>query len=278
MTTGTTSERFPDFSALLEATRGDPERAFGVKLEERGDSVIGHIRPGGLPLGADGAPAAGALGVLVDDTLGFALVRAARRPAWSVSVEIAVDFVAPLTEVGGLQATGLATDIDHTAGFAQGEVRDERGRILVSARQHGRYIPLPTPGLTPPRTEHRMIGTDVLDLLGATVSTQATVTTLTIVDPEPWLNNLGTLHGGVGLCAAEAAATCATLDSAEALRTTSLSAAFGRPMRGNGPFTFAARTLQAGRTLRVVEVIGSADGRACTFARIIRQASSGVAR
>ncbi|MFE6509457.1 PaaI family thioesterase [Nocardioides sp. NPDC057767] len=278
MTTETTSERDPDFSALLKATQGHPERAFGVELEERGDIVTGRTRAGVLPLGADGKLAAGALGVLVDDTLGFALVGAARRPSWSVSVEIALDFVGPLTGASGLHATGLATDLDGTAGFAQGEVRDDQGRMLVSARQHGRYVPLPTPDRMAPRLERLLTGSDVLDLLGATVSTEAAATTLTIDDPAPWLNNLETLHGGIGICAAEAAATCATLDGAEALRTTSISAAFGRPMRGDGAFAFVAKTLQAGRTLRVVEVVGSAQGRACIFARIIRQASAGVAR
>lgn len=97
--------------------------------------------------------------------------------------------------------------------------------------------------------------------------------TVAIDDPTPWHNPMGALHGGVAICAAEVAATGATLANPTPLRTTALTAAFARPMSGAGPYSFEARSLHAGRTLQVVEVIGTANGRPCTFARVVRQSA-----
>jgi len=273
MTTASTSEAF-GVPALIEASVGTPEHAFRMTPMIVGDEGIeGSMRPGGLPHGADGRPAAGAVGVLVDDVLGFALIAAVRRPSWSVSVEISLDFLEPLTSTGALHVTGHGTDVDGLAGFASGDLRDDNGRVLVKARQHGRFLPR-THGAPSGQSTVVEPLASVLDLLGAVTSSDLQGATLTIADTRPWLNPLGGVHGGVAICAAEAVATCATMDSAQPLRTTSMSVSFGRPVKGEGPVIFKTRTIHNGRTLRLIDVTGSVDGRPCAFARVVRQASA----
>lgn len=263
----------PEVAELLRSALGRRKQAFGLASLTVGDggavegSLDNEFR---LPAGPDDRPAAGALGVLVDDALGFALI-AAGGGSWSVSVEISMDFVAPLP-TAGVRLRGRCSDLDGMAGFARGEVRDEHGDVVVHARQHGRYVPRPALPEPVPATVPKPSAT-VLELLGATMSAEGTTATVAVDDPTPWHNAMGALHGGVAICAVEAAATGATLASPTPLRTTSLTVAFARPMTGGGHYSFAARSLHTGRTLQVVEVVGTASGRPCTFARVVRQSA-----
>lgn len=254
---------------------GVPETAFGIPrlYAESDDSITGSMTPGRVPLGPDGRPAAGAVGVLADDALGFSLMASSPDPTWSVSVEITLDFLAELPRTCGLHVTARGTMIDQLAGYGEGRVVDDDGRLLVTARQHGRYVAGPESGTGPAAPVDVAAREHLTDLLGATTQRGRSEATLRLADPQPWLNPMGALHGGVAICAAEAAAALATSASAFPLRTTSMSISFARPMAGPGPFEFVTRVLHAGRTVQMVDVVAQANGTPCTFARVVRQVS-----
>lgn len=266
------SARATQINEHLRYADGLPEQAFGLappRLHTDG-AVTGRMPAERIPTGPDSAPSAGALGVLADDVLGFAMIASSRAAAWSVSVEIAMDFLAPLPTAGGLHICGHGSHVDAIAGYAHGEVRDDQHRLLVVARQHGRFVPVPsTPPEQLPTLDRR--SKDVLGLLGATVRRDGEGAIILIGDPRPWLNPKGALHGGMAIAAAEAAATYTTLDSPVPLRTTSLAITFPRPMSGPAPYTFKARPLHVGRTLRLIDVVGYAEDTPRTFVRVVRQ-------
>lgn len=270
-----TGDRATDTAALINSGRSPAENAFGVavNLRTNSHSVTGTQPVDILPSGADGRPAAGALGVLVDDVNGLCLLGASTEHRGSVSVEISMDFVAPLPTEGVLLALATGTDVDGIVGHATGTVRDGAGRLLVTASVHGRFVEGPTLDSEGPQHPAPLRGGDVLTLLGATFTETDGVGSLRLADGTRWANRLGALHGGIAICAAEAAATCMSAESS--LRTTSLTVAYARAMTADRTLRFDARLLHAGRTMRVIEVVGHADGRPCTYARVIRQSSPG---
>lgn len=268
-------DRAAGTAALINSGLSRAEDAFGVAVELCTDSssVTGTAPADLLPAGADGRPAAGALGVLVDDVNGLCLLGASTQQKGSVSVEISMDFVAPLPTEGMLLAIGSGTDVDGVVGHATGTVRDGAGRLLATASVHGRFVD--GPALDSPVPEHAISlrGGDVLALLGASFTEADGGGSLRLADGARWANRLGALHGGIAICAAEAVATCLSAESS--LRTTSLTVAYARAMAADRTLRFDARMLHAGRTMRVIEVVGHADDRPCTYARVIRQASPG---
>lgn len=270
-----TGDRGADIAALINNGLSPAEDAFGVAVHPRGSSssVTGTQPAKLLPTGADGRPAAGALGVLVDDINALGMLGASAQRKRALSVEISMDFVAPLPAEGTLIATGSGTDVDGIVGHATGTVRDGSGRLLVTASQHGRFVDAPEPDVSARERPTPLRGGQVLSMLGASFTAKDGGGSLHLTDGVRWANRLGALHGGMAICAAEAAATC--LSAEPALRTTSLTVAYARAMVADRTLRFDARLLHAGRTMHVIEVIGHADDRPCTYARVIRQASPG---
>lgn len=270
-----TGDRAADTATMINDGLSRTEDAFGVAVHPRthSRSVTGTQPADLLPRGADGRPAAGALGVLVDDVNGVGLLGASREQKGSVSVEISMDFVAPLPTEGLLLATGSGTDIDGVVGHATGTVRDGAGRLLVTSSVHGRFVDAPAFDSSMPKHATPLRGGYVLALLDASFTEADGGGSLQMADSTRWANQLGALHGGVAICAAEAAATCLSAESS--LRTTSLTVAYARAMTADCTLRFDARLLHSGRTMRVIEVVGHADDRPCTYARVIRQGSPG---
>lgn len=266
-------DREAELARSIESAPGWPEHAFGVTglRLAGGGTVSGSMRASGTLLGPDGEPAAGAVAVLADDTLGFAAAAASPAPCWSMSIEISLDYLGPLPARTALHIRAQGTRVDAVTGYALGEIRDDSDEIVVHARHHGRIVPAPALGAAEPGQADPVAAATVTELLGARVDRTGGAPALVIDDPDPWVSPLGALHGGVAISATEAAATYATSGSSVPLRTTSLTVAFTRPLRGGRPLTFQTRALHAGRTVRVVEVTGYADGVPCTFGRVIRQ-------
>jgi acyl-coenzyme A thioesterase PaaI-like protein len=251
---------------------GSARRAFGMTpvAASAEAAATAEMSPRRMPVGPDGRPAAGAVGVLADEVMGFALISSSREQSWSVSVEISLDFLAVLPAEGALRMSAEAVDLDGTSGYSHGAIRGEAEDVLVRVRQHGRYVPRPDqrevePGPLPSRSD------DVIEVLGAELRSDPSGPRLTMKDLTPWLNPLGALHGGISICASEALATYATTDSSVPLRTTSLSIAYARRVTPDAPVEFRARVLHAGRTLRIVEVVGLMGDTPCTFTRVVRQ-------
>src|SRR6185437_8122615 len=83
----------------------------------------------------------GTVGVLIDDVLGFAIIR--QRPAgrWSVSAEISLDLVAPVPADGGrLTCQGRLVHAGAHGGTASGTVTNASGQVIALCGQHSRWV------------------------------------------------------------------------------------------------------------------------------------------
>jgi uncharacterized protein (TIGR00369 family) len=268
---------------------GGPEDLFavgGITVDDEG--VRGGMTTGPWMAGPGGLAAAGCLGVLVDDVLGYALVARRAGERWSVSTEISIDVLRPLPG-DGTRVQAL-TDQVHTSaqgGLALGRVLDAGGRVIAVCRQRGRYVtqlppgpatptggvqPLVDPvtdGVTLPATDALI---DAASLLGVRWPGSGTAEPLLEVT-DRLTNPLGNLHGGISLCASELVAMAALLPSG--LVTASVQVAYLRPAPVGAVVRFAVTVQHRGRTLAVVQVMGTNDaGKICTIATITAHQAS----
>jgi uncharacterized protein (TIGR00369 family) len=129
----------------VAAIESGPERSLGITRSKIvGDDVVTSMVTGPWLNGPAGSPPGGVLGVLVDDILGFAIVRG--RPAgwWSVSAEISVDLTGPVPADGSrIEARGRNVHSGQHGGISSGTVHDASGNIIALCRQHGRWARRP---------------------------------------------------------------------------------------------------------------------------------------
>lgn len=281
---GTARARSETLGRFLEdARRGAAETAFGVASlrQAQAAQITGSMPATAMRTGADGWPAVGGLGVLVDDVLGFAIIAAHPALAWSVSVEISVDVLGPLPREGELHVTARGSQNSRGRGFAACEMRSDSGALVAVARQHGRYVAGPTgpTGHAEAPVARGEVGTGARDAgqltetLGLDEIPDGGPSTLRLHDPRRWANALGNVHGGASLAASEATATRTAAPGNRALRTTSVTIAYLRPAPVDAAMTFRAQPVHRGRNVEVLEVIGSSGGRVCTHARVTRQSA-----
>jgi uncharacterized protein (TIGR00369 family) len=277
--------------------RSGPERAFGVSpAVADGDEVVSVMPSGPHLLGPAGLPPGGALGVLIDDILGFAIML--RRPAnlWSVSGEISLDLCRTLPSDGSpIIARGRHQHAGPHAGFATGTVTDADGRLLGTCQQHGRWVTT-MPGDAPPAPAPPGSGPQRPDQAGAEAGTPEagsrpglTVSAapdlaamlgarLRLTEGGAWLeldvtpdvvNPLGNLHGGVTFAACDLVAQAAMSAVGGPVQTASIHVAYPRPVPGGTTPRFDARVLHRGRVLGVVQVRATVDGvKPCAIATI----------
>lgn len=254
----------------MEHIKGSgPERSFRVDDLTHQDGVVSGSMPIGTWLrGPAGRPTAGSIGVLVDAALGHAIIRHSDPPRWSVATELTLHVFAPTPEKGCLEVRAWTESVTNTGGFAQGEVRDDQGRLLAVCSQRGRFVP---GGYAPPRTVPTappMESPDVMTLLGVTIQDDGLR-----VDVGAGLENeMRNVHGGISLCIAELAALSALSENGPPLVTGSVQIAFVRPIPTGSALRVASRVRHRGRTLAVVDVTGVVDGRTCTVARVASHA------
>ncbi|MBQ0855614.1 PaaI family thioesterase (plasmid) [Streptomyces sp. BH-SS-21] len=224
--------------------------------------------------GSAGGPVGGALGVLVDNVLGYAIML--DRPAghWSVSSEISIDLCGPVPMDGSaLLAEGSVTHSDSRGGISSGSVVDERGGLVAVCRQQGRWIrtlPAASPGSDSAGPAQGTDRRDLLELLDAQVKSTDGGAELELVATPELVNPLGNLHGGIGLCASDVAAHAA-LEAAGGppSDTASVHIAYVRPVPRNTAVRFRASVEHAGRSFAVVRVTSvNENGRPCTIATV----------
>ncbi|MDT9592183.1 PaaI family thioesterase [Nocardioides zeae] len=275
---GTARARAQTLDRFLEVARGgSAEAAFRVASlgRARPDELTGSMPATALRTGADGWPAVGGLGVLVDDVLGFAIIAAHPALAWSVSAEISIDVLGPLPREGELHVTARASQSSRGRGFASCEVRSDSGALVAMGRQHGRYVAGPAERPTT-HVDARAGSRDAVQLsetLGLDEIPHGGSFALRLHDPRRWANALGNVHGGASLAASEATATHAAAPGNRALRTTSVAISYLRPAPVDAALTFRAQPIHRGRSVEVLEVVGSSGGRVCTHARVTRQSA-----
>jgi len=210
---------------------------------------------------------AGALGVLFDDVLGYAILQARSDLQWSVSTEIAFDAVGPLPEAGTVvRAEARLAHHDSIGGLSLGRIIDANGREIAHGRQRGRYVPVDgdfdpsvTKGLSAARPESPL---ELLDT--STISTGH----LEIEGISAFANPLGNVHGGITLFLSDLlAGKC--VDSTQGLQTASVHVTYLRPIRGDSNARFNTAVVHRGRSLGVAHVGSEAvDGRPFTVATV----------
>ncbi|MGW6015077.1 hotdog fold thioesterase [Streptomyces sp. NPDC055210] len=268
-----------DGNQPLQVVRSGPERSFAITgVAADGKSVSASMRTGpwlnGPRAGSASGPVGGALGVLVDNVLGYAIML--DRPAghWSVSSEISIDMCGPVPADGSvLRAEGSVTHSDARGGISSGSVVDERGGLVAVCRQQGRWIrtlPAASSGSDSAGAAGRTGGGDLLELLDAQVKSVDGGAELELVATPELVNPLGNLHGGIGLCASDVAAHAA-LEAAgrPSSGTASVHIAYVRPVPRNTAVRFRASVEHAGRSFAVVRVTSvNENGRPCTIATV----------
>jgi uncharacterized protein (TIGR00369 family) len=254
--------------------RGAAEAAFGVG-EVRGEQArtVGSMWTGPWSTDLDGSACAGALGVLIDDVLGYAVV-AARPPGhWAVSTEIHADFGRDLPGPGAqLLAESSAIALGPRGGLASGAVRTAAGELVATATERLQYVPGEPGGLSEAGAvdrAHPDRGPDrrsLPELLGAVRSGTAV---LRFTPAASLANPVGNLHGGVLFAAAELAGRWALEPGAAPLVTSSVHLAFLRPLRLHAEVRLEATAVHRGRTLGVAHVVGTDPaGRVCALATV----------
>jgi uncharacterized protein (TIGR00369 family) len=235
-----------------------PERLFGLyRLAIEGKCVVGEMTAKDAALGP------GTLGVLVDDVLGSAILSARPPQSWSVSTEIAVDFVGPIPGYGGfLRAEGWLVSTDATGGLALGQVLDYGGNVIAHCRQRGRFVPMAGELVEPAPASYDALG-------GCFVVPAGEPGHLELAVNAELGNPLGNLHGGVALSVSERLAAQTLHDDAWPLTTASIHVAYARPIAVGTSARFSADTIHRGRTFGVSRVVSSGPaGRPCTIATV----------
>jgi uncharacterized protein (TIGR00369 family) len=259
---------------------GGPERAFQVgRLTRAGDTVSSSMPAGPWLNGPAGSPPGGALGVLIDDVLGCALLLDRPAGRWSVSAEISVDLCRPVPADGSvLSAEGRLMYSDSSGGLASGSVVDDQGRLIALGRQHGRWVPtLPDrSSAESPRTESRAAGApaDLTELLGARTQAARGGARLDLPVTSELANPLGNLHGGVTMWVSDLVAQAALEAAGGPSRTMSVHVAYSRPIPLGTTARFEGHVVHRGRTFGVARVTAvNESGKPCTIATVTTSTS-----
>jgi len=273
-----------DAGGAVPYLHGAAEASFGVG-EVHGDRgrTVGSMRTGPWSTDADGSPCAGALGVLIDDVLGYAVVSARPPRHWAVSTEIHADFGQQLPGPGAqLRAESSSIALGPRGGLASGVVRAEGG-LIATATERLQFVPGEPGGLseTTAAAAAELLpaaaGADpgcLAELLGAVRAGTADAAVLRFTPTAHLANPVGNLHGGVLFCAAELAGRWA-LEPGPPLVTSSVHLAFLRPLRLQAEVRLEACVAHRGRTLGVAHVVATDPrGKVCALATVTGRGES----
>ncbi|MCW2778351.1 MAG: hypothetical protein JWN17_2076 [Frankiales bacterium] len=256
---------------------GGPERLMRVDgLAWRDRDVLARMTTGPWLRSPAGRPGLGALGVLVDNVLGRAIMGQGQDAPWSVSLEIGIDLVGRLPLDGSvLSAVGVAQERDARGGLATAEVRDASGAVVALARQRGFSVPRPTepPGGLETGPAVDVSSDDLLALLGGRLQ-RGTAGAVLVMEADPRVTNpLGNLHGGISLCAVEQVAAACLDGPPSPLHPVSVQVTYVRPVPSGAQVAFTAQALHRGRSVGLVHVVGAvAGGPPCVVGTVVAQA------
>ncbi|HEY1920579.1 MAG TPA: hotdog fold thioesterase [Streptosporangiaceae bacterium] len=277
MTTQSASE--PSF---LPAIPTGPERSFRVARPTEDGGIVSSSMPTGPWLnGPAGRPAAGALGVLIDNVLGYALMLNRPPGLWSISAEISLDLAQEFPADGSeLTAQGRRLATDATGGLASGAVFDADGQIIAVSRQHGRWVPDDAvAGAAPPAQPGPAPGqapapaANLTELLGEHTHAHATDdgARLDLTVTPDLVNPLGNLHGGITLCLCDVLAHAALSGQRHPTpaRTASIHVAYVRALPLGATASFHCEVAYRGRSFALIR-IGAVNeaGKPCVIATV----------
>jgi uncharacterized protein (TIGR00369 family) len=254
---------------------GGPERLFRLRRIRAEDSrILGSMTTGPWLTGTDAVPRAGALGVLVDNVLGNAIIANHRDGRWSVSTEIGIDVVGAIPVDGTtLHARARSVEVDATGGLALGEVVDASGKVIAHCRQRGRFVD-PRPRASPNGggrpTAEIAHASDLMSLIGTVALMTEDDDSLELMSAPSLANPLGNLHGGISLCVSEWLGARALGRFPRPRATASVHVAYVRPIPVGHQVRYTTDVVHAGRTFGVAHVAGRNEaGKVCTVATVI---------
>ena len=222
------------------------------------DRVFRGSMPVGPWLAVRRRTPAGALAVLVDDLLGYAITADLPGGRWSVSTEITLDVLRPLPASGRVLADGKLVQSDAQGGFATGTVRNEEGTRLAVCTQRGRFIRAPEELVEegawggPPRPG------DLERLLSVRDGVPMPTT-------DVLANEGGNLHGGISMFASDLVAGALRPD----LVTASVHITYTRAIPIGADVTWSTTVRHDSRSLAVIDVDGVVDDRVGTTTRVV---------
>ena len=255
---------------------GGPEALLHVS--EVGGSAVaasGTMESGPWNLGPDGAPAFGALGVLIDVVWGGAAVACAPPGEWGMSTEMEASFGRALSADGSpMHAHGEAVHRDALGALATGSVRAPDGSVIAVGTQRTRFAPAaPRPRPLDLVMATALPGRGIADLLGLAAAATTTADDgdgpLTFVASSTTANPAGIVHGGILFCASELAASRALGAAAAGLAPSSLQIVYLRPGAIGQEIRCEAEVVYRGRTAAAAQVrCVRPDGKACSVATL----------
>ncbi|MBD0860321.1 thioesterase family protein [Gordonia sp. zg691] len=212
----------------------------------------------------------GSLGVALDDVTGSVVAAGAPPGRWPVSLGIRLDFVAdPPVDGTPMRATGALVSRTATGGVTRGAVigADDAVIALVTQRSHLVEVEA-VPVSATPQIDTAANHVQLREVLGLAPFAHGEW----VLPPNPFAaNSMGNVHGGVLICASEAAAMSA-VGAAGELRTSSIDIIYVRPCDADAVTTFRTEVVHQGRSLVVVRVIAdNVEGRPCSIATVTAQ-------
>ncbi|MDS1112921.1 PaaI family thioesterase [Gordonia westfalica] len=219
-------------------------------------------------------PAAGvnraALAVALDDVTGYVVDSGSPEGRWPVSLNIRMDFVTdPPLDGTVLDVTGELVARDERGAMTTGTVSDPSGRTIATIVQRSHLVDAPT-------TPGAHATTEVLDAPDSPVRDQLGLVptapgVLTMAPTVLSANGMGSVHGGILVCASELAAM-SSVEASRQLRTTSIDITYVRPCNAADTTTFTSETLHRGRSLSVVRVVSAnSSGKPSSIATVVLQ-------
>ncbi|UGQ12195.1 hypothetical protein LO772_00865 [Yinghuangia sp. ASG 101] len=279
---------------LIRRGRG-PMTLFGVRVtaEPGENGSRGEMASGPWMAGPDGTPSSGALGVLIDDTLGRAT--SAHRPAalWPVTTELSIDYTAPPPADGQVvRGTSTVVAVQPQGVLVSGEVRDAAGRTLAVTTLRSRFTPAvprnvaelfapdgsalaPMPEV--PAAPEPPYRESLLGMLDATLDATGDTASLRVPGRDILTNASGVMHGGIALCATQVAAS-PLLRPEDGMALASVRIGYLRALDIGGDTEFVARVVHGGRTFRLIEVVSyGPSGKPGTIATVAGYTGAGAA-
>ncbi|MEO9328135.1 PaaI family thioesterase [Gordonia aurantiaca] len=234
---------------------------------ERG---AGRMQTGPWLADPDAGVTRGALGVALDDVTGYLVDAGSPDGQWPVSLGIRVDFIAdPPLDGSALELTGELVARYDGGAMSRGMVTDASGATIATMIQRSHLVSAPgSPGdhATP----------DLLAAPEGPVREQlglvATAPDVFTMPPTPLsANGMGSVHGGILVCASELAAMTA-IEAGGGFRTTSVDIAYVRPCVASEITTFTCDMVHQGRSMSVVRVVSAnSPGKPSSIATVILQ-------
>jgi uncharacterized protein (TIGR00369 family) len=256
----------------LPSFAGRPEQLFGMDtIHQRGDLVAGSMHGGPWLHEPTGNIHVGALGVLVDNVLGYAIHAARPDGCWSVSTEINIGACSTNTPASPLTAEATVVHSTPTGGLATGRVVDADGTLVAVCSQRGRFVPVHESVFAPRDVpDIHAVATSIPELIGLTSRTDLHAELQVTQNLQ---NPMGNLHGGITICVSELlAGTALAATEGPTLETASVSVIYARPIAPDSTAMFEATVRHRGRSLGIVDVTVAVEGRVCVRANVVAHA------